>query len=139
MQYGSSIYQTIDQTTDIDGSYAFGYLPSNNNYRISAEKNNDFLNGVSTLDIIHIQRHILGTKHFDSAFDMIAGDINNDRELTTIDLIELRKLILGIYDELPNNKSWKFGSDKQWLSVDAPWSFSEDIYCLLYTSDAADE
>ena len=30
------------------------------------------------------------------------------RLITTFDVVELRKLILGIYDELPNNKSWRF-------------------------------
>jgi hypothetical protein len=39
---------------------------------------------------------------------MIAADANNSRSITTFDIVELLKLILGIYTELPNNTSWRF-------------------------------
>jgi len=46
---------------------------------------------------------------------MIAADANNSKSITTFDIAELRKLILGIYTELPNNTSWRF--------VDAAYTF----------------
>jgi len=39
---------------------------------------------------------------------MIAADANKSNSITTFDIVELRKLILGIYSELPNNTSWRF-------------------------------
>ena len=39
---------------------------------------------------------------------MIAADANKSGSITTFDIVELRKLILGIYQELPNNTSWRF-------------------------------
>jgi hypothetical protein len=39
---------------------------------------------------------------------MIAADANKSGSITTFDIVELRKLILGIYTELPNNTSWRF-------------------------------
>ena len=48
---------------------------------------------------------------------MLAADANNSETITAIDLIELRKLILGIYTELPNNASWRF--------VDKTYSFPD--------------
>jgi hypothetical protein len=39
---------------------------------------------------------------------MIAADANKSNSITTFDIVELRKLILGIYTELPNNTSWRF-------------------------------
>jgi hypothetical protein len=39
---------------------------------------------------------------------MIAADANASNSITTIDIVEVRKLILGIYQELPNNTSWRF-------------------------------
>jgi hypothetical protein len=39
---------------------------------------------------------------------MIAADANRSGSITTFDIVEFRKLILGIYDELPNNTSWRF-------------------------------
>ena len=68
----------------------------------------DYLNGVSTLDAVLIQRHILGLDPFTDAWLVIAADINNNQSVSAIDLIEQRKLILGIYDVLPANSSWKF-------------------------------
>jgi hypothetical protein len=39
---------------------------------------------------------------------MIAADVDRNNDITAIDLVELRKLILTIYDKLPNNTSWRF-------------------------------
>jgi hypothetical protein len=39
---------------------------------------------------------------------MIAADANKSGSITTFDIVELRKLILGVYQELPNNTSWRF-------------------------------
>jgi uncharacterized membrane protein len=38
---------------------------------------------------------------------MIAADANKSGSITTFDIVELRKLILGIYTELPANTSWR--------------------------------
>lgn len=68
-------------------------------------------NGVSTLDLIRIQKHLLGIQPFTDYCQLIAADANNSQTVSAVDLIELRKLILGIYDELPNKKSWEFVDD----------------------------
>jgi hypothetical protein len=39
---------------------------------------------------------------------MIAADANRSGSITTLDIVELRKLILGIYQELPKSTSWRF-------------------------------
>jgi hypothetical protein len=43
-----------------------------------------------------------------SPYKIIAADANKSNSVTTFDILELRKLILGIYTELPNNTSWRF-------------------------------
>ncbi len=43
-----------------DGKCSFGNLPMYKENTLSADKNDDVLNGVSTLDPVMIQRHILG-------------------------------------------------------------------------------
>ena len=55
-----------------------------------------------------ISRHILGLEPLGSPYKMIAADANKSGSITTFDIVELRKLILGIYQELPNNTSWRF-------------------------------
>jgi hypothetical protein len=75
---------------------------------VTPTKDNDPLNGVSTFDLVLINKHILGLEPLNSPYKMIAADANNSRSITTFDIVELRKLILGIYTELPNNTSWRF-------------------------------
>ncbi|MBT8191534.1 MAG: hypothetical protein KJO29_13975, partial [Bacteroidia bacterium] len=86
-------------------------------YMVNPSKDDGHLNGISTLDLILIQKHILGFEYLDSPYKLIAADVNNSEDISSLDLIELRKLILGIYDELPNNESWRF--------VDASFSFTD--------------
>ncbi|MBK7609223.1 MAG: hypothetical protein IPI18_19490 [Saprospiraceae bacterium] len=94
--------------SSIDGSYQFNSIPTSGSYSISAMRDDNPMNGVSTLDLVLIQKHILGTERFTSPYKIIAADADNDQNVSAIDLIELRKLILGLYDKLPNNTSWKF-------------------------------
>lgn len=131
-------FETSDMT-DNDGIYSFIGNEFAMDYQINAEKNDDYLNGVSTLDLVLIQRHILGLESLDSAYKMIAADANNDGSVTAIDLIELRKLILGIYDELPSNSSWRFADAAQTLDINAPWNFDETIDIYNLSTDMIDE
>lgn len=68
----------------------------------------DPLNGLDALDMIRIGRHILGIQPLGSPYAMIAADINKSGSITTFDLVEERKLLLGIYTEFPNNTSWRW-------------------------------
>ena len=94
--------------TTADGKFSFGNLPMYKEYTVTADKNDDVLNGVSTLDLVMIQRHILGLNPLDSPHKLIAADVNNSQKITAADLLELRKLILGIQTQFSNNRSWRF-------------------------------
>jgi hypothetical protein len=94
--------------TTSNGVYAFPSMPLGGTYEVAPARDGDDKNGVSTLDLVRIQRHLLGIEAFTSPYDMIAADANNSGSVSAIDLIELRKLILGIYDDLPSNTSWRF-------------------------------
>ncbi len=91
-----------------DGRFEFGELPMYKNYSLLAQKNDDILNGVSTLDIVMMQRHILGLAELTSPYKLIAADVNNSAKITAADLVELRKVILGIQPAFSNNHSWRF-------------------------------
>ncbi|MEO5905752.1 MAG: hypothetical protein ABIQ11_03445, partial [Saprospiraceae bacterium] len=77
-------------------------------YDIVPKRNDQHRNGVSTLDLVRIQKHLLGKQLFESPYQYIAADATNNQQVSAIDLIEIRKLILGIYSEFPNNQSWRF-------------------------------
>lgn len=84
------------------------YVPFLGSYTITPKRDNNPLNGVSTFDLVLINKHVLGKQALDSPYKMLAADANNSRSITTFDIVELRKMILGIYPELPNHTSWDF-------------------------------
>jgi hypothetical protein len=97
------------QISDSDGLYRFHQLlPIGSNYQIVPLKTDNPLNGVTTLDLSLISKHILGQTVFTSPYKMIAADANKSNTITTLDIVELRRLILGISSEFSNNTSWRF-------------------------------
>ncbi len=109
-------------TTTFDGNYAFYNLPFGGDYSVVPAKNTEPLNGVTTFDLVLIQKHILGTKLLESPYKMIAADINNSGSITTLDLLEMRKLILFLVPNFPNNSSWRFiDADFEFPNADNPF------------------
>ncbi|MEZ4941960.1 MAG: hypothetical protein R3D58_13865 [Saprospiraceae bacterium] len=93
---------------DIAACAFFSDITSGAEVTLVSSKNNDPLNGVSTFDLVLINKHILGQQPFDQPYQFIAADANNSRTVSTFDIVELRKLILGYYTALPGNTSWRF-------------------------------
>lgn len=98
----------MDAMSDAQGQFAFSDLVDGASYFVKAFKDDDVMNGVSTLDLVMIQRHILGVDMIESPYKLMASDINNDKNITASDLTELRKLILGVNEKFNDNTSWKF-------------------------------
>lgn len=128
--YSSEFYMT-----PFGGGYYFSNPEIETSYEIKAEKNTDHSNGVSTLDLVLIQRHILGLQELDSPYKVIAGDVNGNEALTSSDLLELRKLILGIKTEFTNNQSWRFVDANQTFNdISDPFPFNEEVMVLNYNN-----
>src|SRR5690625_7331955 len=72
------------------------------------EKNHGFSEGITTRDLILIQRHILGKETLDSPYQRIAADVNGDGSINAFDLLELRQLVLNPDGVLADNKSGRF-------------------------------
>ncbi len=95
--------------TDSTGHYSIqNSIPIAAILAITPVKDDQPLNGVNSFDLTLISRHILDTEPITSPYKLIAADANRNGSITSFDIIELRKLILGIYQELPNNTSWRF-------------------------------
>lgn len=106
---------SLPVNTDVSGAFSLLDLPTGQSYTIHPMKNDDPLNGLSTFDLVKLQKHILGIAPFTSPWQWIAGDINKNGSVTTFDVLELRKLILGVNLVFPQNTSWRF--------VDSAWNF----------------
>lgn len=92
----------------INGKFNASSLLLGESYEIIPKKDINPTNGVSTVDLIVMQRHILGIKSLNTPYKMIAADIDKNNEIDASDLLELRKLILGIDTKFNNNDSWRF-------------------------------
>jgi hypothetical protein len=108
--------------TDLDGYYMFEDLETNYDYSVRPQLNHNYRNGVSTIDMVLISKHILGTESLPTAYRMIAADINNSQSVTTFDLIQMRKLILALTDKFDNNSSWRFvDTGQEFPNTSNPW------------------
>jgi hypothetical protein len=113
--------------SDLSGSYTMSNaLPLSSSAIVTPNLNADPLNGVYTYDLVLISRHILGLEALNTPYKLIAADANKNGQITTFDVVELRKLILGVYSELPNNDSWRF-VDKTQVFADPNNPFAETI------------
>jgi hypothetical protein len=87
----------------------------------TASLDDDVDNGVSTLDLIRIQRHILGVESLASPYKHIAADVDNNGSITISDLIEIRRVVLSISNAFPNNTPWRFvAADYVFDNPDSP-------------------
>ncbi len=105
----------VKTVSNAAGFFQFAAVPKGGDYVLTPFKNDDPLNGVSTYDLFLLHQHIIGMNPLDHPYKIIAADINRSRSVTTLDILELRKLILGIYTAFPENTSWRF--------VDADYAF----------------
>lgn len=94
-----------------DSCYNAGFLdlPLNGAYSGSvwATRSGTPLEGVSTFDLVLINRHILGQQPLENFYQVLAADVNRSNSISTFDIIEIRKLILGLYDSLPQVPVWR--------------------------------
>jgi hypothetical protein len=124
------------ETTDSIGGFFFPYVQfeaPNEHQPIAPFSNEDILRGVSVSDVIKIRKHILGMEALDDPRQKIAADINNSQSITTLDLIQLMKVILGQENSFPNNQSWRFtAKNYQFPQPDNPWHENFDAEISLH-------
>jgi hypothetical protein len=94
--------------TDADGNYQVDGLLNSEDYMIVPQQSDEYMLGISTLDLIQVAKHIHSISLLDDPMQQFAGDVNQDGELNVKDLLILRQLLLNRIDNLPNEKSWRF-------------------------------
>lgn len=109
---------TLYDVTDPKGEFSFT-VPFATTFVVQPFYDEEHVKGVTTLDLLTINRHILNLELLPTPYRIIAADANSSRTVTTFDILELRKLILGIYTELPASPSWRF--------VPAAHAFSDPV------------
>jgi len=111
--------QISDKLTNETGFFELSDLAFGKDYEITPKKEDDILEGVSTLDLLIITKHILGVTTLTSPYKLIAADVDRSGAVSTMDLIKLRRVILGVDKTLPGNRS-------PWCFIDAAYKFPEN-------------
>ncbi len=121
--------------TGENGQFSFNNMTLSD-YMIQPTKEDSYLNGVSTLDIVMIQRHILGLENLDSPYKLIAADVNNSSSVSASDLSEIRRLILGVTESFDGNNAWRFvDAEYEFVNPAQPWDGNEEI--MLYNIETS--
>lgn len=84
--------------------------------QIVASKHDEQEKGISVADLVILQRHLLGQERINDPEKWLAGDVNGSGEITARDLVILRRMILGLIHEFPDNTPpWYFINNKSWI------------------------
>lgn len=98
-------------TTDNSGSYTLSDQAACEAYYIAPVLDGgNIREGLDSWDLTLMIRHLLLLSELDSPYKIIAGDVNNNGELTIGDVIDLQQVLLYYENEFPNNTSWRFVS-----------------------------
>jgi len=90
------------------GIYSFSYpsvqYPELTNPEIYMESFGPaYTTKVSASDVLALQKHILQLSILDSPAKLLAADVNSDNKITANDMLNIRKVILGLSGSFPNN------------------------------------
>ena len=76
-------------------------------FTLQASRDGAWTNGVTVLDLLTIQKHILGTNPITNPFYLIAADASNSSGITVLDITLIRQVLLALSESWPAG-SWRF-------------------------------
>ena len=98
----------LSTTTNKEGFFKFDSIPVGADLVITPVLDDNPLLGITTLDVILLQQHLLGLDELDNPYQIIAGDVNLNGSLDAADLVEIRRLILGTSTAFSASNSYSF-------------------------------
>jgi len=118
--------QTI--MTNSHGEFTFNQIDVESNYELLPEGYGEAVDGLSTLDIITLQQHILGKNKINSSYKLVAADVDGSKSITVSDLLHIRKVILGYSIDFPIKQHWTFiNAAFEFADPEKPYFFPERI------------
>ena len=92
--------------TDNQGRFSLDQLPTDIGLTVIPSNDENAANGVSSLDIILVTRHILGLQSFTDPYQLIAADVNNSGSISAADLVGIQRVVLNLASEFDGQPSW---------------------------------
>jgi len=126
---------SFNAITDVNGLYQSPNLPFGQNYILRPSKQDNPVNGVTSLDLLVMEKHILGQVLLADPYLRIAADINQSGTISVSDLIELRRLILGSIAGFGKNENWNFlPAEYMFVDPENPWIYPKILELKNLTS-----
>jgi thiol-disulfide isomerase/thioredoxin len=111
-------------TTDANGNFSFvANLTPGVSYTLTASKDSHYVNGISTIDVIKIRRHLLGVASFTSPYEVLAAEVSGEDQISVLDILLMNQLILGVTQHPAN-------SAPSWIFVDPDFVFQSPAQAL---------
>lgn len=117
---------TTVATSDL-GFFEFNNLPACDPTVIRPTKVDDWIVGIDIVDIVAIRRDLLGIENFNSPYQYLAGDANQDGIMDIQDIVALTRLLLAIDTELvpETDLPWEFVAGA-YEFMNPSWPFQEE-------------
>jgi hypothetical protein len=95
-------------TSDTNGNISFSFFEDSiaNDAVIRARKTGPAGNGLTGIDLVQIQRHLLNIQPFIEGYQYLLSDANQTGTISALDLVEFQKIILGIQSGFDDGVSW---------------------------------
>ncbi len=100
--------------TNEQGDYIFENIEANQDYVVRAEKEDPVPKYLNVLDIIRLREMMFNIGSVATFYDLFASDVNRSNSTSTLDIVAINKVILGVTDEFPNGRD--------------PWTFFNEAY-----------
>jgi hypothetical protein len=98
---------TASDATGTDGLYSL--IGDGGNFVVTPRKTTGILNGLTALDASILARHVSNTGSLTDPYDYIAGDVDTNDELNTLDVAYIKEALLNNPIALIQfKKSWRF-------------------------------
>ncbi len=94
--------------TDSSGQFTLPVVSREGTITLKPRKNTKVANGVTAIDLLLIQKHLLNIQPFTESHQLIAADVSGNEQITGTDLLLIQKLLLGINSSFPGRQSWTF-------------------------------
>ncbi len=117
---------SFSTSTDRFGLYLFESLPMGSTCQIAPAHDERPTLGISTFDLVLIQKHILQINKFTNPYQYIAADVDNNGRIDIQDLLEIRNLLLFQSSSFRHSPSYRFiRADHQFANPENP--LAEDL------------
>ncbi len=97
----------ITAISESDGTYSLVFDAASNVTVNAFAPSGEPANGVTTLDIALVRRHILNVVNLNTPYKLIASDMDASGSISTLDLSFMRRLVLDLTNRFPAGL-WRF-------------------------------